>query len=135
MAYGKYMMLVQVNGFENTAVRKWVKRVLLLVACWTLSFLTPACRLTGIISSANANPGFHVFQVGAPCRVSRSPVTLQAHNQALAEAAAVFAHGRDDESFLHIAGHSMRLTTVRLFEARKVRVDPHVAVAHGTLAF
>jgi hypothetical protein len=108
---------------------------LLLVVSWTLSFLTPACRLTGSISSANANPGFQVFQVGAPGRMSRSPVTLQAHNQALAEAAAVFAHGRDDESFLHISGHSMRRTAVRLFEARNVRVDPHVAVAHGNLAF
>jgi integrase len=121
---GMYYLSIQDNGFEGSATGKLVRRTLPLdnTAAHYLDALFSEEGLCVEKQKVKWERGSKLpcFLGGAPGRVLQTPVTIQAHNQALSKAARVFAEERNDEALLHISGHSMRRTAVHLFEANKV---------------
>ena len=121
---GLYYMSIQNNVFEGSRVGKLVPRTLPLdetaSSCLDAAFSEQGLCVGGQAIKWERDSKQPCFPGGAPGRVTQIPVTIQAHNQALAKAARAFADERNDETLLHISGHSMGRTAVHLFESNKV---------------
>ena len=122
---GKYKLIVQDNGFANSNIGKLHKRRVLPLdekAAALLEVLFSETGLTVTEQNLKWTRGCKLpcFPGGGLGRVSQTPVTLQAHNDASRKAASVFAKDMQEPAFLGLSGNSMRRTAVHLFESAKV---------------